>query len=162
VWSLTGLALRLAQSLGVHRDGSRLGLTPFDTEMRRRLWWQICILDLRASEDYGSDPSILDSTFDTVYPLSINDEDINPEDVAAPTPREGVSEITFVLIRCEICSLIRKLTYVAPGAHELRKPSIPTLDEKEALVMEAALRLEDKYLKYCENAGPLFWVAATV
>lgn len=39
VWSLTGLALRIAQSLGLHRDGSKFGLSPFDTEMRRRLWW---------------------------------------------------------------------------------------------------------------------------
>jgi hypothetical protein len=39
VWSLTGLALRISQSLGLHRDGTRFGLSPFDTEMRRRLWW---------------------------------------------------------------------------------------------------------------------------
>jgi hypothetical protein len=39
VWSLTGLALRIAQSLGLHRDGTKFGLSPFDTEMRRRLWW---------------------------------------------------------------------------------------------------------------------------
>lgn len=39
VWSLTGLALRISQSLGLHRDGTQFGLSPFDTEMRRRLWW---------------------------------------------------------------------------------------------------------------------------
>jgi hypothetical protein len=38
MWVLAGVASRLAQSLGLHRDGSTLGLSPFDTEMRRRLW----------------------------------------------------------------------------------------------------------------------------
>lgn len=52
-WNLTGLAIRLAQSLGMHRDGSQLNLSPFDAEMRRRLWWSICILDTPASEDHS-------------------------------------------------------------------------------------------------------------
>ena len=44
VWTLTGLVLRMGHSLGVHRDGVQFGLDPFNTEMRRRLWWQICTL----------------------------------------------------------------------------------------------------------------------
>lgn len=52
-WAMTGLAVRLAQSLGMHRDGSALNLAPFEAEMRRRLWWNICILDTPASEDHS-------------------------------------------------------------------------------------------------------------
>ena len=37
VWTLTGLATRIAQSLGLHHDGSKFGLSPFDTEARRVL-----------------------------------------------------------------------------------------------------------------------------
>lgn len=58
IWTLTGLVVRIAQTLGVHRDGLHFGLAPFEIEMRRRLWWQICILDVRSSEDHGSDPTI--------------------------------------------------------------------------------------------------------
>ena len=47
VWALTGLLLRMAHSMGIHRDGSQFGLTHFDTEMRRRLWWQACTLGKR-------------------------------------------------------------------------------------------------------------------
>lgn len=57
-WNATGLAIRLAQSLGMHRDGSALGLSPFDAEMRRRLWWGICILDTPASEDHSCSPGL--------------------------------------------------------------------------------------------------------
>jgi hypothetical protein len=65
IWTLTGLAVRIAQTLGIHRDGSHFKLPPFETEMRRRLWWQVCVLDARSSEDQGSDPTITDSQFDT-------------------------------------------------------------------------------------------------
>ena len=163
VWSLTGLVIRIAQSLGLHRDGSKFGLSPFDTEMRRRLWWQVCILDVRASEDHGSDPSIIDQAFDTEFPLSINDSDLHPEATEPPTPRPGVSEMTFCLIRYEICSLTRRLSYVPPGPGPCRvAASNWTLEEKEAMIKATADRLEDKYLRYCEDAGPLYWVAATV
>lgn len=57
-WNSTGLAIRLAQSLGMHRDGSALGLSPFDAEMRRRLWWGICVLDTPASEDHSCSPGL--------------------------------------------------------------------------------------------------------
>ncbi|CAG8949108.1 hypothetical protein HYFRA_00002237, partial [Hymenoscyphus fraxineus] len=163
VWTMTGLAIRIAQSLGLHRDGEKFGLPPFDTEMRRRLWWQVCLLDVRASEDHGSDPTIQDHTFDTEFPTSCNDEDLSPNDTVLPTPQPGVSEMTFCLIRYEICSLSRQISYVPPGlksnslGHE-----VLTFEEKQGMVKKCAMHLEETYLKYCEDAGPLYWVAATV
>lgn len=57
-WNLTGLAVRLAQSRGMHRDGSFLGLSKFDAEIRRRLWWAICLLDTASSEDHSCTPTM--------------------------------------------------------------------------------------------------------
>jgi hypothetical protein len=37
-WILTGVAVRIAQRMGLHRDGEKLGLPPFDVQMRRRLF----------------------------------------------------------------------------------------------------------------------------
>jgi hypothetical protein len=65
IWTMTGLVVRIAQTLGIHRDGSHFKLPPFEIEMRRRLWWQVCILDARASEDHGCDPTIVEAQFDT-------------------------------------------------------------------------------------------------
>ncbi|RFU32729.1 hypothetical protein B7463_g3594, partial [Scytalidium lignicola] len=169
VWSMTGLVIRIAQSLGLHRDGTKLGLCPFDIEMRRRLWWQICVLDTRASEDHGHDPSILEQSFDTEFPLSLNDADINPDSTQLPEPKIGVSEMTFCLIRYEICSLSRALQYVPPDRTRDNNNSLPgttaknlTLEEKEDLIKKYADRLETRYLQHCTDAGPLYWVAATV
>lgn len=64
IWTMTGLVVRIAQTLGIHRDGSHFGLAPFEIEMRRRLWWQVCVLDARSSEDHGCDPTIVEAQFD--------------------------------------------------------------------------------------------------
>lgn len=49
LWSLIGLAIRASQSFGLHKDGVHWGLPPFEIEMRRRLWWQLCAMDWRVS-----------------------------------------------------------------------------------------------------------------
>ncbi|KAG7044484.1 mitogen-activated protein kinase kinase kinase [Colletotrichum scovillei] len=54
-WNLSGLAVRLAQNFGIHREGSLFGLSTFDIEMRRRLWWQIAVLDAPSAEDYSGE-----------------------------------------------------------------------------------------------------------
>ena len=49
IWLMIGLAMRAAQTLGLHKDGILWGLSSFCVEMRRRLWWQLCALDGRVS-----------------------------------------------------------------------------------------------------------------
>jgi hypothetical protein len=34
IWTLTGLVVRIAQTIGIHRDGSHFDLAPFEIEMR--------------------------------------------------------------------------------------------------------------------------------
>ena len=50
VWSLTGVATRIAQSMGMERDGSFTDLPPFEAEMRRRVWWLLRTHDFRTAE----------------------------------------------------------------------------------------------------------------
>jgi hypothetical protein len=163
VWTLTGLAIRLAQALGLHRDGTKFNLSPFNTEMRRRLWWQLCILDVRASEDHGFELSIRDQSFDTEFPLSINDTQIQPDATETPVPGPGVSDMTHCLIRIEICYLTRRLFYASPGNSALPVKSEPlSFEAREMMVRETADHMEKQYLQHCESAGPVFWSAATV
>ena len=163
VWTLTGLAIRLAQALGLHRDGTKFGISPFNTEMRRRLWWQICILDVRASEDHGFELSTQDQSFDTEFPLSINDTDIQPETTEAPVPAVGVSEMTPCLIRIEVCHLTRRLFYTSPGNSSLPAKSEPlSFEERERIVKGTSDHMEEHYLQHCAYAGPMYWSAAVV
>lgn len=163
VWTLTGLLIRLENSLGVHRDGAQFGLSPFETELRRRLWWQTCTLDVRASEDHGCDPSIIDQSFDTKFPLNINDADISPSTTVTPTEHEGATEMTFDLIRYSVSTTVRRLSYAPPGPGECHTKSVTaTLEDKEHIIEELHQYIEKKFLRHLDTSIPLHWVAATV
>ena len=155
VWSLSGLAIHLAQALGIHRDGTNFGLNPFETEMRRRLWWHISILDTRSSEDHGTDPTFSEQFYDTRLPLNINDDDIYPDMKESPTERVGCTEMTFCLLRFELSAVTRRLNFTAPGVDgpDGRKR---TLEEKEKLIDQCHQMIEEKYLQYCDMNIP--WV----
>lgn len=97
---LIPLAVRIAQSLGLHRDGTQLqNLSPFRTEIHRRLFWGVVVLDRRASEDIAMDPMFVSGVYDTHPPLNINDSDLLPQAAHLPIERKGFTESSFVLIR---------------------------------------------------------------
>ncbi|KAF1955036.1 hypothetical protein CC80DRAFT_526443 [Byssothecium circinans] len=163
IWTLTGLAVRIAQTLGIHRDGSHFHLKPFEIEMRRRLWWQVYILDTRASEDHGCDPTIVESQFDTKMPLNVNDSDIDPDMVKFPPDRQGFTDMSFCLTRFEVSNISRRILYIPPGPNHCNQFFTNlTVPEKERWISDCHQRLEDKYLKNSDMSIPLCWITATV
>jgi hypothetical protein len=162
VWSMTSIVLRLAQSLGLHRDGSNFALKPFETEMRRRLWWHISLLDVRSSEDHGTDPLIHERMYDTLLPLNINDDDLSPDREEPPKEREGCTDATFCLIRCEITSALRRANYACPGAQFRVPSSLPPIDRAGRMIQIISERCEQRYIRHCDMKIPLQWCAATV
>lgn len=160
VWTMTALVVRIAQGLGVHRDGTVFGLAPFETEIRRRLWWHICILDFRAAEDHGCDPMTHEAFFDAKLPSNVNDDDISPEMESPPQEHVGCTDLTFTLIRCEVVATARKLYYAVP--HCPRDPPLLSLAEREDLIEKLNKRLEEKYVQYCDMSVPIYWVCATL
>ncbi|KAL4810766.1 fungal-specific transcription factor domain-containing protein [Aspergillus unguis] len=158
-WSMSALLVRLAQGLGLHRDGSTFALNPFDVEMRRRLWWHIILIDLRSSEDHGTDIQIQDRMFDTRLPLNVNDADIFPNMKEQPTPRAGFTDMSFFLIRCDICYALRRVTHLCPNAEA---GNTEANDNCPNVVQIVNKRIEDQYLKHCDMADPLQWISATI
>lgn len=131
--------------------------------MRRRLWWQIIILDGRAAEDRASDPMISEQSYNTIMPSNVNDEDIDPENSRVIFGREGYTEMTFCLICHEVSVTIRRLNYVPPGlVGGLVAEAQLTQEEKERLVMECHERLESRYLRFCDPSMPLSWATGVV
>ena len=106
---LTGIAVRIAQRMGLNFDGTSYGLPPFEVEMRRRLWYQIMFLDNRVSELSGAGCSLLTYIWTTKPPLNVNDSDLFPEMKEIPRECEGITEMVYVLQRCEVANLIQKL-----------------------------------------------------
>lgn len=52
-YNYSGIALRLAIGLGLHKDYQEGHISPLQVELRRRVWWTICVLDVGATVSYG-------------------------------------------------------------------------------------------------------------
>lgn len=162
VWSMTSVILRLAQGLGVHRDGTNFALKPFETEMRRRLWWHICLMDVRSSEDHGTDPLIHENMYDVRLPLNVNDDDLHPDMTESPKEKEGCTDLTFCLIRCEITSALRRVNYACPSNRFRLGTAAPSLERCERMIQILSTRVEERYIKHCDMNIPIQWTSATV
>ncbi|EXJ76686.1 uncharacterized protein A1O5_01194 [Cladophialophora psammophila CBS 110553] len=158
VWMMTGLVIRMAQFLGLQRDGAHLKhLTPFEIEMRRRLWWTLCRLDLRAAEDQGTDLGIAKSSFDTKIPLNINDADIDPESKLIPTERYGVTDMTFARISAGIVDVMRQMMTRGPEA------GVADLEDQSHLLNEIYRKFEQEYFQHASESGNIaYWVTVAV
>ncbi|KAI1760200.1 fungal-specific transcription factor domain-containing protein [Hypoxylon sp. FL1150] len=159
VWMMTGLCIRMAHALGLHRDGSRFPhLPPFEVEMRRRLWWAMCMLDVRSSEDQDTDLTITHDSFDTKVPLNINDDDIAPESADPPQEREGVTDMTFALVSCYFCETTRRM--MVSGL----RGGTPSLEEKVRILNEFQSKMEQTYLYNSSGSGNIFafWTEVTI
>lgn len=152
---MTGLAIRMALSLGLHRDGSHFPqLTPYEVEIRRRVWWALCFLDVRSSEDQGMDYTIASGSFDTKFPLNLDDTDINTETRETPRERQGLTAMSISVDMCKICEVTRQI---------MDKSRAPTLKEQRRLVNELYRTIERGYLRYSEESdgGITWWVGIT-
>jgi hypothetical protein len=109
-WALLALAIRIAQGLGMHRDGDGASWDLFHAEMRRRLWWQLIVLDVLLSSDRGSEPLIREGSFTTRRPLHINDADIGlKSQIAIPELPSQIVDMTLPLIYMEAFHILRSI-----------------------------------------------------
>ncbi|KXH45053.1 C6 zinc finger protein [Colletotrichum simmondsii] len=96
-WVLSGVCIRSAQRLGMHRDGEALGLPPLETELRRRVWWHMVLLDFRFALASGFTPTSLGAC-DTRMPTNVNDEDIASSTTNHPENSPGPTDMIICLI----------------------------------------------------------------
>ncbi|TAQ90796.1 hypothetical protein B7494_g869 [Chlorociboria aeruginascens] len=149
LYCLTGIAIRIAQRVGLNLDGTTLGLPPFDVEMRRRLWWHIIILDIRAAELSGASTSVPTHTWTTQLPLNVNESDLFPKMQDQPKSRDEPTEMLFVLVRCAVAEF---------ALQSRDTPDSSSFPDQVIDGFEA--QLESKYLKHCKSSVPLHCIAA--
>src|SRR5690349_3683006 len=89
----------MGQRLQLHRERANLGYSAFEAEMRRRVWWQIMLIDGRSAQLSASPHTI--NTSDTALPSNLNDADMNPDMSEIPVAHKGATEMIFCLLRYE-------------------------------------------------------------
>ena len=157
---MIGLVVRIATKLGLHRDGSALNVLPYQIELRRRLWWQICILDVRTAEDGGTDPAIYEHSFNTRLPLNLNDSDLDRGMIDSPTESASRTEMLFSLQRFEISYAVRKILFSDKFNRDNSYPMMTTM-QKGRFVEELQSTIEQRYIHDCDMRVPLCFVTAT-
>lgn len=138
--------------MGLSSDGTSFGLLPFETEMRRRLWWQIIVFDCRVSEVSGAGPSVLHRGWTTKLPLNINDSDLYPGMQHWPLEHMGTTEMVYVLPRCE--AIQRFLHTGCQPPQDMTSQDVETEDFGE--------HLQQKYFKFCDHSVPLQLLSSTM
>ncbi|KAI1382071.1 hypothetical protein F4677DRAFT_439875 [Hypoxylon crocopeplum] len=103
---LVGAAVRMAECMGLHRDGEAYGLTPLETHVRRLIWHQLCFLDIRTCEAQGPKPVIRRDDYDTKLPINCNEDELTHA-ATAPEPSDTWTTNTLPLIRFEINEVMR-------------------------------------------------------
>lgn len=79
-WVMVGCAIRMAISLGLHRQGSlilqeELRLSPIERELRKRVWWSLYIFEQYCSSLFGRPSAVMEEEISADLPVeSILDE----------------------------------------------------------------------------------------
>lgn len=95
VWTMIAVAVRIAKALSihVHRPGSF-----FNQQMRQRLWYTICVLDLQSSFEQVSEPLIELDMESLPLPRNINDSEFDVDTPGEVHGRDGLTDMTFALV----------------------------------------------------------------
>ena len=160
-WTLIGLAIRIAFSLDLQSEIVVASFSPFEAELRRRLWWALSVIDIRSSEDRGTAPMIIRGTSDTRMACNVNDADLDPLRIGEVHDREGCTEMTFSLITHEAVNFHRGDALLNLG-NGLKDDADLPMEQREAVTRQFRQHLESKYLAQCDESVPIFWVSKRV
>lgn len=169
VWTLTGVAIRIAQVAGLHVDGALLGLSPFESEIRRRIWWQLTLNDFRAAELCGQAKFRnleLDQTTPK-RPANVDDCDLSPSMTEPPQDSARPTEMLWCVLRADMLSFA-----AGPIAKAKRQPkhaftseeyaAMDDLKSKDDFSRQLEDHLETSYLRFCDPSQPLHLLALIV
>ena len=162
IWSLTGVAVRIAESMGLERDGLTLGLPPFETEIRRRIWWQLKGHDFRTAELCGLSKfrNLDTSTESTKWPTNVNDEQLYRGMPSMPIESNPMTDLVFVALRCDFAQFaVERVSRFRQQGKTSSQFELSASGEDKIEINQAFKEMEEtletKYIRYCDPSQPL-------
>ena len=159
---MLGVAIRIAQRMGIHSESCLAKCTAIEAEMRRRLWWSLILFDTRIGEIANSKAVTLAPTWDCKIPLNVNDSDLRPEMKGPPAIQGKSTEAIFAVVRSELGEFIRHSVFhldctspaLKPVAKHLQNGHTPEGGE----LVKLEEMIEDQYLKSCDQENPIHFM----
>ncbi|CAG8978383.1 hypothetical protein HYALB_00010402 [Hymenoscyphus albidus] len=105
MWVVVGIIVRLAMRMGYHRDpGSFAGISPYQAEMRRRVWAFVRQMDTMYSFQLSLPGMIRNSDCDCALPRNIFEDEFGPDSKALPPARPFTepTPISYMIIKAQI------------------------------------------------------------
>jgi hypothetical protein len=161
-WLASGDLVRLALASGLHRDPSLLAtgkISPFEKEMKKRLWATIVELELQSSLESGIQSSLTALYWDTSPPANLADDAFSSEteEMPASRPLEHFTSVSYLRLALQSLPLRIRLAHVLNDPsnaleysdvlhydaqiHELLS-DIPLWDDSRSTIPSALLRLQ--------------------
>ncbi|KAF2196585.1 hypothetical protein GQ43DRAFT_484821 [Delitschia confertaspora ATCC 74209] len=136
VWLATGAILRIALRMGYHREPSLFkGMSPFQAEMRRRIWHILSMRDALISFAVGLPCGVRSVESDVRLPLNIHDSDISVHSTELPNPRPltEITSTTYMIAKASVCSVFAEAAELAQKVVPPKQSDTVALDKKLAL-----------------------------
>ena len=135
---LTGVMVRLALRMGLHRDPSKVGgnISVFQAELRRRSWHLVVQIDQLVSFHIGLPAMASTIESDTEYPRNLRDEDFNTDTVELPLgrPDTEMTPMSYTLAKSRLCKVFG---IIAVQANKLSLPPYEEVMRTDTLLNEA-------------------------
>ncbi|KAJ6439412.1 NAD dependent epimerase/dehydratase family protein [Purpureocillium lavendulum] len=156
--AMLAVAIRIAQSMGIHKESCLAQYSPFEAEMRRRLWWSLMTYDSRMGEKCDLKDVPLAPTWDCKIPLNIDDSDLREDMKELPKAKDAATQMLCVVVRCEMADFVRNSSFHLDFTNPALKPlarALPSGGRLDALEQ----RIEEQYLRQCDVENPLHFLA---
>ncbi|KAL5001796.1 fungal-specific transcription factor domain-containing protein [Aspergillus recurvatus] len=138
MWFLLALEVNLARRMGYHRDPSHFpGISPFQGEMRRRLWATVLLSDFLISNQMGMPRMISDKQYDTSEPRNINDDNFD-KDITELPPSRPETELTTALGIIARTRILKALGIVADLLSTVKPCQYSEVMQVDHILHEAA------------------------
>ena len=154
------LVLRTAQAMELHDEASLMKLSPFEAEMRRRLYWQIVVLDAFYVEIRGHPPIVFEEMYDTRQPLNLPDEQLDPMSGIIGAPQSGPTEMTFSLLSQSASLLMETYSSMNPRNKKLSGENQASLEKRAGLILQRCREIKTRYIDVCDPSVPVLWSTA--
>lgn len=141
------IIIRLAYRMGYHRDPDHFAhFSPFDGEMRRRVWAMCLQFDMMISFQLGLPGNIPTDVYDTRTPRNLLDADFNEFSTSLPTsrPETETTQIMYFIVKTRLMRIFGKICRQALAFEEASEEEIMRLDSlvrKEYESIPAPLRI---------------------
>ncbi|KAF4469878.1 hypothetical protein FALBO_3226 [Fusarium albosuccineum] len=133
---LSGVCIRLMLKMGLHRDPSKLvNISPFEGEMRRRMWNMAIQVELLVSFHMGLPSMLQGIETDTLVPRNLQDDDFDEDSAELPfsRPTTDYTTMTYPIHKTQI---LRVFGQIARQAHALSPPSYTDVLKLDNLLQE--------------------------